>query len=447
MESPYPDRQLPERRFRTGGHRSKLVMTKQRGVYSDDIITISRFKMLSEQRQVQQRPQSEPSIHYKEFPTQDAPPVKFEFDYCKLTNFFSSDGDKPKCRVPFETGLGQTPRKLAIERLRREYMRIDFEELLGEKGIDSAHMMSGYSEDWEASPTEQVLLNLPIEIFDNEDFDCRTPDDWLSLGCADGAHGRKPIPAKALLPGEEGIYAHSWQLVGVADYCTKRHQYMVQRVLVKRSLDEAEVDPSLYEEHKKSNTWGVDILVEKQQYWVPRIKVFFVAEDPRVFVQRLQFALLLKKYTEANIQYHKSVDRLPVSNATPSIENESLRRIARIALSAPNLRPQLVKKFIGDLEKRVKQEYDRTMNILIYEEELKSALEQLPQEELLPIRKKECACVPDYKFLSIKRAFASKYLLSNTQVIRALSEVEIECRKVASLRLFNVLSETQSLKQ
>lgn len=36
-------------------------------------------------------------------------------------------------------------------------------------------------------------------MFDNEEYDCRTPRDWLSLGYEKGMITRKPIPAKALL--------------------------------------------------------------------------------------------------------------------------------------------------------------------------------------------------------------------------------------------------------
>lgn len=39
---------------------------------------------------------------------------------------------------------------------------------------------------------------LPLEYFDDECFDCRTPEDWLSLGLDDGV--RKPVPALCLLP-------------------------------------------------------------------------------------------------------------------------------------------------------------------------------------------------------------------------------------------------------
>ena len=46
---------------------------------------------------------------------------------------------------------------------------------------------------------------LPLEIFDNTEFDCRTPQEWLGLGIEPGSDVRMPIPAKALLPTEDGV--------------------------------------------------------------------------------------------------------------------------------------------------------------------------------------------------------------------------------------------------
>lgn len=40
-------------------------------------------------------------------------------------------------------------------------------------------------------------------MLDNEDYDCRTPEDWLALGYAEGTKDRKPIPGKALLPTDD----------------------------------------------------------------------------------------------------------------------------------------------------------------------------------------------------------------------------------------------------
>ena len=40
---------------------------------------------------------------------------------------------------------------------------------------------------------------LPIEIFDDTEYDPRTSDDWLMLTCGDNGE-KKPVPGKALLP-------------------------------------------------------------------------------------------------------------------------------------------------------------------------------------------------------------------------------------------------------
>lgn len=43
-----------------------------------------------------------------------------------------------------------------------------------------------------------------LDIFDDEDYDCRTPSDWLSLGTE--GELRKPIPAMALLPLSDDLH-------------------------------------------------------------------------------------------------------------------------------------------------------------------------------------------------------------------------------------------------
>ena len=42
---------------------------------------------------------------------------------------------------------------------------------------------------------------LPLAIFDNEEYDCRTPGEWISLGEENGF--RKPVPGIALLPSND----------------------------------------------------------------------------------------------------------------------------------------------------------------------------------------------------------------------------------------------------
>ena len=42
---------------------------------------------------------------------------------------------------------------------------------------------------------------LPLDIFDNDEFDCRTPDEWIHMGAENGK--RKPVPGIALLPKKD----------------------------------------------------------------------------------------------------------------------------------------------------------------------------------------------------------------------------------------------------
>lgn len=41
---------------------------------------------------------------------------------------------------------------------------------------------------------------LPLELFDNTEYESRNPDEWLALGEDNGI--RRPIPGKALLPSQ-----------------------------------------------------------------------------------------------------------------------------------------------------------------------------------------------------------------------------------------------------
>lgn len=74
------------------------------------------------------------------------------------------------------------------------------------------------------------------------------------------------------------------------------------------------------------------------KYWVPRIRLLFCAEDPRVFVERIHFALCWRENTEALLLYHLSVDCMPIWRGTPFLDTHSLQRMKTHVLSAPGLR-------------------------------------------------------------------------------------------------------------
>lgn len=49
-----------------------------------------------------------------------------------------------------------------------------------------------------------------FQVFDNEEFDCRTPSEWINMGLEPGSQVRKPVPGKALLPTDD-ILGHGEQ--------------------------------------------------------------------------------------------------------------------------------------------------------------------------------------------------------------------------------------------
>lgn len=83
---------------------------------------------------------------------------------------------------------------------------------------------------------------------------------------------------------------------------------------------------------------GVTPMLKATQYWVPRIRLLFSAEDPRVFAQRVQFAQRSRDNAEALILYKLSVDCMPIWSGNPSLDTHSLEHIKKCAFSTPGPR-------------------------------------------------------------------------------------------------------------
>ncbi|XP_029005758.1 dynein axonemal heavy chain 1 [Betta splendens] len=367
-------------------------------------------------------------------------------------SYFSQTGDKPKVQIPYQTKPGQIPRKLQIERLRREYLQLDVEQLLVEKGIDSRLIMPRTADSRDGcvnAPDSHVSPYLPLEIFDNEEYDCRTPEGWLALGNVEGSSHRKPIPAKALLPKNDNILSdetneccleYSWHLVGVLDYSKVKNQYLVEKV---HQSSKDEQRPALNKELKRRKISDVHRLAAGSKYWVPRIRLLFTAEDPREFVERINFAFNWRKNTEALLLYHLSVDCMPLWRGTTSLDTHSLQSMKKRAL-APGLRLKIVEKCLGDLEKELQLEYVRTMNRMSFDKVVMSHPEfshiSLPKKDPEYAPQTGCVPVPYAAYKKNQAAFVSRSLLTKPEVICALSEIWSECNKVANMSLFSITS-------
>ena len=104
-------------------------------------------------------------------------------------------------------------------RRKRHFLKQDLNVLLAQEGIDSAMLMPKKQLSGNNNP---VHLNkdphdpapfppyLPLEVFDNEEYDCRTPLDWLAMGMSTGGDQevaeRKPVPGRAFLPTRDDVH-------------------------------------------------------------------------------------------------------------------------------------------------------------------------------------------------------------------------------------------------
>lgn len=139
---------------------------------------------------------------------------------------------------PFIPIPGKPPRKVVIDRQRKLFASLNIEDLLLELGIDYRN------------PTENASEWLPLEPFDDLEYDCRLPHEWLELGLdADGAFA--PIPAKGLFRYDDG--SAEWRAVLIESWDDEREVYC--------------------------GHWdGTSEYVE-----LTRINLLFNSEDPRIF--------------------------------------------------------------------------------------------------------------------------------------------------------------------
>ncbi|ERE91881.1 dynein heavy chain 1, axonemal-like protein [Cricetulus griseus] len=359
---------------------------------------------------------------------------------------------EPKVQVPFQVLPGQCPRKTEIERRKRQYLSLDIEQLLANEGIEANNLMPRHPDLQHPQTIEQghdplFPIYLPLKVFDNEEFDCRTPQEWLNMGLEPGSQNRKPVPGKALLPTDD-ILGHEdpksqdldyrWCDVGVLDYDEEKKLYLVQKT-DDRGLVRDEMGMPIVNGGVTPNG-RPPLLVS--QYWVPRIQLLFCAEDPRVFTQRVVQANALRKNTEALLMYNLYVDCMPTEGRRV-INEESLSKIKQWALSTPRMRkgPQVL-EHLSSLAREVSLDYERSMNKINFDQIVSSKPDTfsyvtLPQKEEEKVPDQGLVSIPKYPFREQKEDFTFVSLLTRPEVITALSKVRAECNKVTSMSLFH----------
>ncbi|XP_050390512.1 dynein axonemal heavy chain 1 [Patella vulgata] len=359
---------------------------------------------------------------------------------------FSLKASEPKVQLPFYTQPGDCPRKIEIERRRRHYAQLDLKELLEELNISTDQLMPRQivnnnvilnQEEGEAAPFPPYL---PLDIFDDEEYDCRTPDEWIKLGQTNGT--RKPVPGKALLPTLDSdakkdptdpSIVYDWFKVGVLDYDFKTKQYLVQKLDTDGRVSNTVATPEKGERPAANN-----------QSWIPRIRLVFSAEDPRLFARRLATAFEERKKCEAELRYNLYIDCMPM-DGVGELDQASLKRMIEWAKGAPGLsKDKNLEDYVQVLEKEVNIDFCRSMNRIIFELTVDQdpetfAFVSVPPPDIQEIPEKACCMdVPEYTFDEQYDSFAFNSILTREESIQATERVRTDCNKVSGMSLFHI---------
>ncbi|XP_050552039.1 dynein axonemal heavy chain 1 isoform X2 [Spodoptera frugiperda] len=208
----------------------------------------------------------------------------------------------------------ELPRLVKIERLRRKFLAANVKKMLRELGIQPYWLL----------PVEEFKINemqhyglyssfpkLDLEIFDNTDFDCRIPEEWMSLGMIEGE--QYPCPGLAFIPK--------------ADAKSTRMNTDLMRTL-NNMYEWTNVAALKYVENV--DKWEVMALDgTKRHYTIPRVRLMFKADDPETFAQRVKFAVDLRKEVENNLRFYLYLDCL-LLEGLPGIPRHYIPQIVKM---------------------------------------------------------------------------------------------------------------------
>ena len=110
--------------------------------------------------------------------------------------------------------------------------------------------------------------------------------------------------------------------MGVIDYDKLRQRWLVQKLTPDERVLDEHGKPVV---NKGLRADGFRKL-QANQYWIHRIHLQFMAEDPRNFADRVESAYVERRATEAFIRYQFYVDSMP-RDGVIELDNVALRRV------------------------------------------------------------------------------------------------------------------------
>lgn len=311
-------------------------------------------------------------------------------------------GIEPKVQVPYVNPPDGIPRRIVVERQRRLFERQDIEQLLLAEGIN-------YGDP------SQNRSYLPLEAFDNSDFDERTPQEWIAFAREGGRSHH--VPAKGLFFDDDG--RGHWRDCKVIDFNESEHRFIVSTDL--------SPDPIR----------------------IAKVYLMFKSEDPFRFAKRVAAAHKARRIAESMIKYTLYIDNMPTDEIAP-LSSDRMQRIKWLALNSSQKLIEAESYLpIEPLQREVFQNYARSANKIIFDiasqdptqRELFAGLDLPPEPEKSPVPQLAHFPVPyenNHAFNKMKQRFEFSTYLGEQHIIDALLQVQESLLIREELRVFQL---------
>ncbi|PBJ72155.1 dynein heavy chain [Trypanosoma cruzi cruzi] len=327
---------------------------------------------------------------------------------------------EPKVQVPFTYQRGRIPRKIEIERRRRQYEFHDVQELVELAGLTLKQLAKKDSQE------------LPLEVFDDTSYDCRNPSEWMEIAGQNENENGRYLPA-------EGIY----------EFINEDFRMRPCRVI---AWDAAKNELKVL--------WGPTPVPDETPDVVPRFFVRLLAEDPIVYVKRLVSAQQQREKAMAWIRYRLCCDAMPLEGLS-GLDSGLGARLRHLGTGMPHLS----KAVFPDVEERAERliaeftlAWKRSHNRILLQDRMERdevllrtvanatqmSLEELVRGPNMAIQRtdkgKGDSVIPigNFDFEERERSFTFSTYYTQPEVVTALTGVRSECIKVLEGSLFNL---------
>ncbi|KAG5345241.1 DYH1 protein, partial [Acromyrmex charruanus] len=339
---------------------------------------------------------------------------------------FPAETFLPKVQMAYTDDSKIPLRNIERERRRKIYQNLKIEDVLKEENIKSCDMLP-FEKIWPLlSDKEKYGLHsktsyLPLELFDDEEYDCRTTEEWINLGIINDI--RYPLPARVFV---ETIIDKKWTF---DRYNTVNNLF-------------GWFHAAVMDYNNEQKLWTVLTLDGfKRKFLLPRIYIQFFAEDPRKFAKRVAAAIKQKQIAETNIsRYYFYLDCMLVEDM-PTLDEKQQEVIVLLTTRKGFAKSE--SKHLSNFMDEAVLEYRRVMCDLMW----RSLIWEQPEifnfiswneinihELKIPEMGKFCTEMED--FTKTKNFFCWTVLYVLPEIYEAMSCVNVECSNILNMNLF-----------